>query len=497
MPRPTLAGVGAASVRARHASPLLADLRSSIRVLRRRPVFTIVAITILALGLSSGVAVFTYVNAFSQPFPGVDHRGLVRLLGVDEENSYQDISYLDFLDYADGATAAFEEIAAVRPYHAASVRRETMTEVAFLEAASGGYFSVLGVETVVGRGLLEDDDRPNAVPVAVLSHSWWQRSFDGDSLVIGSTLYLNFRPFIIVGVASPDFLGAASDFRPDVWIPIAPFRDRYVRWSAQADNRDVPLVRVYGRLKTGTHQAQGLAVLNSVAAGLNETFPTSDQPRKLRVYPATWIDPRTRLAESPTLRLMMAAAGGLLLLVCANVANLLLAITTGRQREMALRAAIGASPGRLARQVLAENLLLSTVAGGIALWLANPATARLGSYFARPSVWGANVTREASIDVRVVAFAIAASVLTGLAAGMLPALRARRHDLLDTLKTTTATSGGVPRRILGRRVPGAHDLLVTVQIALSVVLLMVAGLVVRTSRPSTIAIRASRTIRWW
>lgn len=459
---------------------VLADLRSSIRVLRRRPVFTIVAITILAIGLSSGVAVFTYVNAFSQPFPGVDHQGLVRLFGVEEENPYRDISYLDFLDYAAGGAAAFEEIAAVQPYYAASVRRENMTEVALLEAASGGYFSVLGIETIVGRGLLEDDDRPGAVPVAVLSHSWWQRSFDGDPSVVGSTLYLNFRPFTIVGVASPKFLGAASDFRPDVWIPIAPFRDRYVNWSALAENRDVPLVRVYGRLKTGTRQVQGLAVLNTVAAGLDEAFPNRDRPRMLRVNPATWIDPSTRLAETPTLQLMMAAAGGLLLLVCANVTNLLLAIATGRQREIALRAAVGASPGRLVRQILAENMLLSTVAGAIALWLANPATARLGSYFARPSVWGANVIREASIDLRVVAFAIAASVLTGLAAGMLPALRACRHDLLNTLKTQAATSHGVPRRFFGRRLPGAHDLLVTMQIALSVVLLVVAGLVVRT-----------------
>jgi predicted permease len=459
---------------------LLDDLRSSLRVLRRRPVFALMAVTILALGLSSSVAVYTYVRAFAQPFPGVDHRGLTRLFGVDDENPYLDISYLDYLDYAAATGDAFDEIGAVAPYYAASVRRERMTEVAFLSAVSGRYFSVLGIETVVGRGLQPDDDDPSATPVAVLSHSWWQRSFGGDPSVIGTTLYLNFRPFVVVGVATPEFLGGASDSRPEVWIPMAPFADRYTNWARRAENRDIPLVRVYARLRDGVSKEQGLSALRTVASGLNETYPPPDGPRQLRLDPATWIDPRVRLAENPTVRLMMGAAAGLLVLVCANVANLLLAVATGRRREIALRAAIGASPGRIARQILAENVLLSTLAGGVAMVLAGPAAARLGSYFARPSVWGANVSREVAVDWHVLVFALIACVATGLVAGLLPALGASRQDLVNTLKTDATLDATGPRRLVGRRLPAAPELLVSTQVGLAVVLLVVAGLVVRT-----------------
>ncbi len=455
------------------------DLRSSLRSLRHRPLYVIVAVSILALGLSASIAVITYINGFYQPFPGADADRLVRVFGVQDDEPYQNISYLDFLDYA-AVEGVFEGIAAGQAYYAASVRRETMTEVAFLEAVSGNYFTVLDIEMSVGRGLAVDDDRPGADPAAVISYDWWQRSFNGDRSVIGSVLYLNYRPFTVVGVAAPAFLGSTGDFRPDVWIPIAPFRDRYTGWSAQAENRDIPLVRVFGRLLASSTEEQGLAALNTVATGLDELYPRQQSPRQLRLEAATWLEPRARLAEAPTLRLMIAAAGGLLLLVCANVANLLLSVAAGRQREMAVRAALGASPGRLLRQVLSENVLLSALAGVIALLVAAPASTRLGSYFARPSVWGADVSREATIDLRVVVLAIAISVLTGLVAGILPAIRASRRDVVETLKTDTPASTGGPRRLWGRGLPGVHDLLVSAQVALSVVLLVVAGLILRT-----------------
>jgi len=193
---------------------MLHDLRLSIRGLRRRPSYPIVAVTILALGLSVSIAVFTYINGFYQPFPGVEAEGLLRVFGVEEENPYQDVSYLDYLDYS-AADGAFEGIAATQPFYAASVRLESMTEVAFLEAVSGSYFSVLGIETAVGRGLAVGDDRPGAAPAAVISHAWWQRSFEGDPGVVGRTIFLNYRPFTVVGVASPRFLGTASSFSGD------------------------------------------------------------------------------------------------------------------------------------------------------------------------------------------------------------------------------------------------------------------------------------------
>ncbi len=460
-------------------SEIMHDLRASLRSLSRKPLYPIIAVGILALGLSAGIAVFTYINGFFQPFPGVNSNGLVRVFGVEDEEAYQDIPYLDFLDYT-AADNTFERIAAVQPYYAASVRLETMTEVAFIEAVSGDYFSVLGIETSVGRGLVANDDRPEAEPVVVLSHNWWQRTFGADASVIGRTIYLNYRPFTVVGVAPRNFLGSTSDFRPDAWIPIAPFKDRYTGWAAQSEDREIPLVRVYGRLRAGSNEEQGLAELSSVASGLEELYPRKKAPRQLKLDTSTWIDPRARLAEWSTVQLMMAAAGGLLLLVCANVANLLLSVAMGRQREMSLRAALGASPGRLLRQLLIENVLLSGLAGVVALFVAGPLSARLGSYFARPSVWDANVAREAAIDLNVVAFALVISIVTGVVAGLLPALRASRRDLVTTLRTDADTSVGVPNRILNWRIPGMRDLLVSAQVGLSVVLLVVAGLVLRT-----------------
>lgn len=460
-------------------SNILDDLRSSIRGFRRRPLYSVVAVIILALGLTATIAVFTYINGFYQPFPGVKAGGLLRVFGVENESPYTEISYLDFLDYSE-ANDAFTGLAATQPFYAASVRHELMTEVAFLEAVSGDYFEVLGIETAVGRGIRADDDRPGADPVAVISHAWWLRSFGGDPSVIGSTIYLNFRPFTLVGVASPEFLGTVSAFRPDVWIPIAPFADRYVSWTRRAENRDVPLVRVFARLRKGASEEQGLAELRAIATGLDEAYPRQSEPRGIRLERATWIDPRSRLAEQPMVRLMIVAAGVLLLLVCANVANLLLSVAMARQHEMGMRAALGASRGRLIRQVLTENVLLSVAGGAVALLLASPASARLGSYFARPSVWGANVAREATVDLWVVVFALAISLVTGLIAGLLPALRAMRRNLADTLKTQASQPIRGPRQIWGRRVPSLPDGLVAAQAALSVVLLVVAGLVIRT-----------------
>ena len=458
------------------------DLRASIRTLLRRPTYPIVAVFILALGLSTSLAVFTYVRAFYHPFPGVDHEGLVSVFGVEDEDAYLNLSYLDFLDYAAAASgneaAPFDGIAAAQPYYAASVRLATETQVAFLEAVSGEYFSVLGIETQIGRGLRPDDDRAEADPAAVISHEWWQSSFGGDTSVLGSTLYLNYRPYTVVGVVASDYLGVTSSARPDVWVPFAPFRDRYTRWSDQAEDRDIPLVQVYGRLAEGTSLDRASAALASAAAGLDDAYPR-ESPRQLRVEDATWIDPRTRLEEWSTVRVMTGVAGGLLLLVCANVANLLLSVASRRRRETAVRAALGAPPGRLVRYVLVENVLLSTAAGVIALVVAGPLSHRIGAYFARPSVWGANIARETSVDLSVVFFALLVSFATGVLAGLLPASRVWRRDLLTTLRTSGDSSIGLPNRLFGRRVPSLRDLLVSAQLALAVVLLVVAGLVLR------------------
>ncbi len=433
----------------------------------------------LTLGLAAGIAVFTYRNGYFRPFPGADPDGLVQIFEVDGDDRYGSLSYLDWLDYSMAGMGAFEGVAAVQSSLAASVRLETMADVVFGEAVSGDLFDLLGVEMSLGRRLQAEDDVPGADPAVVVSHAYWQSRFAGSPDVLGQTIYLNFRPFTIIGVASERFLGSRSGARPDVWIPTVPYADRYTNWASASERRDVPLVRAVARLADGVEPDQALSELRNLARGLDEAYPRAGRTRELRIEPATWISPQARVAEMPTVRLMMAAALGLLLLVCANVANLLLALAAGRGREMALRAALGASPASLLRRVLVENVVLASAAGAIALSLAVAVSSRLGSYFARPSVWGANVTRELTIDGNVVLFAVLVSILTGLIAGLLPAARASRREVVAGLQGGPG-GGERPRRAFGWRVPGLRDALVSTQVGLSVVLLVVAGLVSRT-----------------
>jgi len=337
----------------------------------RRPLYPAIALAILSLGLAASIAAFTYVRSFSQSFPGSDPSGLVQLFGTEEDEPFVDVSFLDYLDYAE-SSRSFESLAAVQPYYAAIVRHEEMTEVAFLEAVTGDYFRVLRAEPFIGRLLTPDDDRLESDQAAVISYEWWQSRYRGDRSVLGQTLFLNYRPFTIVGVMSPEFVGSASDNRPHTWIPIAHFRDRYVGWDRAALNRDVPLVRVYGRLGNGVGVAQATKDVENIARNLDDAYPRLENPRAVRLQDATWIHPSTKMDEASTNRIMVMAAAGFLLLVCANVANLLLSVFSVRKREFALRAALGASPARIFRGIVAQNLLLSGTAGLIALGLAVP-----------------------------------------------------------------------------------------------------------------------------
>jgi predicted permease len=455
------------------------DLGDGLRQLLRRPAFALLAAGTLALGLATSTAVFTYVNAYRQPFPGAETQRLFQLFQGTEEAPFGPISYPDYLDLVDAGAGIFETAATGQPLFAASVRHETLTEVVFGQGVTGEFFPLMRIEMSLGRGLSPEDDLPDAAPAVVISHRYWDRRYGRDPEVPGRTILLNNQPYTIVGVAGPEFVGSISAFRPEIWLPFSQFKRVYWARSDNEVNREAGVISPYLKVSEGVDLRQVREALDVFGRRLDLEVPLEDRTRRLQLEPATWIHPSVRQGEEPTSRIMLFAAGFLLLLACANVANLVLSAGIKRHAEMALRAAMGASRARLIRQLLVESVLLSFLAGGIALILAGPAANRLSSYFARPSVWGVNVPREVSVDMRVLVFGFLVALLAGILTGVLPALRASGRDLASTLKAggrwASAQSSANRRRFLGTR-----DLLVSAQLALTIALLFLAGLVLRT-----------------
>ncbi len=444
-----------------------------LRPLLRRPADPLLAILILAVGLATSVATLTYIRAFDQPVPGVEPERMVRLFEQRDEQAFADLPYLDYLDYKEASSTL--ELGAVQRYYAASVRHESSAEVQRIEAVAGEFFTVLRAQAHIGRLLGPGDDRPEAPPSAVIAHAWWISAFGGSENVLGQTLTLNFQPFTIVGVAAPEFRGSNADRRPGAWIPIAHFRKRYTGWDTQAQNRDIPLTTVLGRLRDGASLTSAQQEIAGLAAGLEATYPRAEEPRRLSVQPARWIDPSARADESATIRMMTIAAIGFLLLVCANVANVLLSIASTEGRANAIRAALGASPRRVAAESAGRNLLLSVLAWGVAMVMAIPLVGRLGDYFARPTVWASTVPRDFPVDTSIVFLGLLLALVTGLIASA-PSLRAA---FLISPKAAMTPDADVQART-GRLGLTLRDGLIAMQSALAVALLVLSGLVLRT-----------------
>ncbi|MGH9667331.1 MAG: ABC transporter permease, partial [Bryobacteraceae bacterium] len=435
---------------------LIRDLRQGARELRRNAGFALVAIVSLALGIGATTAIFSAIYAvLVDPFPYAKVDSLMSPKVVDPNHPGYRVYYNtgEFLEIA-ARSHIFDGIVA------STISNVVMTGEGAPERLRGNYgtfntFQVMGVRPLLGRTPGNDDARPGAPAVAVLSYKFWQRRFGGDPGVLGRVLALNGVSHTVIGVMPPRFLWRGAD----VWLPITLLRGRAVE--------GVRMVHALGRVKPGVTQAQAEADLMPIFQDLAHQFPG----RYPEHFTAGLVSFQEEFSSSlsQTLWLLFGAVGLLLLIACGNVANLLLARATGREREVAIRSSLGATRGRLARQFLTESLLLALAGGALGVGIAYAGLRALVALIPPDTIPDEAVV---SINGPVLVFTIALAALTALLFGLAPALHAARLDLVEPLRTSGKGAGGGSGRLRG--------VLVALELALSVVLLVGASLMMRT-----------------
>jgi predicted permease len=449
---------------------MLADLKTILRSLLKSPGFTVVAIAMLALGIGASTACFSFLNAFFlRPPPFARPAELVSLHNTDERTpGLMRLSLPNLTDYRTQNTV-FTDLA-VHTFTGGRFKENGQNIDTFGQLVSANFFEVLGVKAALGRGLVSADDQDGAPLVIVVSDPFWRTRLGADPGAIGRTLLLNNTPFTLVGVAPAGFRGVSLIDAPGFWVAMpasaALFGNQGLDFMRS--RRSVSFSAV-ARLKPGVTLAQADHALKPITKHLAETFPTDNAGRSHRLIPIAqaMIDPNVRADMVRAGNLLMSLSGLILLIACANLANLLLARAGAREREIALRVALGARRGQIIRQLLQENLLLAALGGTLGVLLA---------YWLRDVLWalrprGFPDNFTVAMDGGVLAFAVAATLGTGLLFGLVPALSGSRVDLVAVLKRA-AKEGGVP-------LFSFRNLLVAAQVALSVIALVVAGLFLR------------------
>src|ERR1700674_5851169 len=436
---------------------LLQDLRYGVRMLFKHKGFTAIAVIALALGIGANTAIFSLVNGvLLRPLPFPDAERIIYIegknpaaAGITESN----ISFLDFTDWSQ-QTDLFASTAAYWTGTANFGADGGEPERVPRAGVTTGFFAVLGVQPVLGRTFVPEDDKGWPQSVAIISHGLWKRRFGSDPAIVGKQVQMSSRPLSIIGVMPPGF---EYPEQTHVWVTTAV--------NLSLEPRDNRVWSAVARLNTGIDLKQAQARLSAINAQLAKQFPETNQGWDVFI---STLHERLVREVKPSLLALLGAVGFVLLIACANVANLLLARSAARQKEIAIRAAMGASRTRVLRQMLTESILLSAIGGGAGLILSIWLTDLLMSMLPE----GAPQLEQIGIDYRVLTFALGVSALTGILFGIVPALQASKLDVASALK-----EGG--RSGEGHRRTSARSLLLIGEVALSLMLLVGAGLLIK------------------
>jgi predicted permease len=448
------------------------DLKYAVRRLVRSPGFTLVAVLSLALGIGANTAMFSVVNAvLIRHLPVRAPQEMVEVYTSESDGyPYATFSHPDYMDLRED-NDAFAGIVGTRTF-IARMDRGDEPEILFGEAVSWDYFSVLGVRMALGRSFVsEEDETPETHPVAILGYRMWADKFGADPAVVGKDVRLGGRAFTIVGVAPEAFTGSIPVMVTGLYVPLMMTGAVMPDASDQFEQRGSRSMFVKARLNPGVSVEQANAELEAFAAGLAERFPDTNEKRVMTALRSgdVALHPIVDKALVPVAALLLGVVGLVLLIACANLASFLLARAEDRRKEIAIRLALGAGRGALVRQLLVETVLLATLGGLAGIVLADWTLGLLMSF--RPPL-PIPVSFDISLDRTVLLFTAGVSVLAGLTFGLAPALQATNPDVAPTLKDE-GTGGGRPRRF------NLRSGLVVTQVAFSFVLLIGAGLFVR------------------
>jgi macrolide transport system ATP-binding/permease protein len=468
------------------------DLSYAYRMLLKTPGFTIVAVLALGLGIGANTAIFSVFNGMLwRPLAVKAPQNLVAVALKSRTVDFpMPLSYPDFKDYRELKTV-FSDLVAWCP-SPVTLNAEGRPERAWVDMVTGNYFSTLGLEPVRGRMFAADEGWVEGKDsLVVLGYKYWQRRFAGDAGVIGRTVQVNQHPFTIIGVAPEGYHGAYYFLEPDFYIPMTTVGLLSPSQVGALNKRTATFLRVLGRLQPGVTAAQAMAAGEAVDRRLAHEFPEAHKDMSFLVIPELSARPEPGLGGfmSTAMAIFMLLVGLVLLIACANVANLILARANGRRKEIATRTALGASRWRMVRQLLTESALLALCGGVVGMLFARWAAMALMSIHI-PTDLPLHLF-DLRVDWRIFAFSFAAAILTGIVAGLVPALQAGRTDLADALKAG-GRSGGAST--------GHHrfrNALVVSQVAVSLVLLACAGFFIRSFQNSAntdMGFRADHTL---